>query len=236
MQTVFFRVIKFPKYFVPVLVIVMALGLIISSYFSYQQQNRKMEVISLSLVHRLIVVDAGHGGIDPGAVGAAGTLEKDVNLAIAQKLCDHLSQAGAVVIMTREDDQSFSNKKKADLDARIALAETNQAQIFVSIQGNALKSSRWSGAQTFYYPGSQEGERLAVTIQEEIERILKNTKRKARPHTEAYILRQLTMPTVVVEVGFLSNPEEEKMLNDPQYQSRMAWAIYSGLARYFAEE
>ncbi|MCR6543994.1 N-acetylmuramoyl-L-alanine amidase [Dehalobacterium formicoaceticum] len=236
MQFVFFRTFKLPKYIIPSMVLIIALGMIISFSAFYQYMNRERAVISLSLVHQVVVVDAGHGGIDPGAVGPAGTLEKDINLAVAKRLCDNLSQAGAIVIMTREDDQSYSNIKKTDLDARIALAEKHQAQVFISIQGNALKSSRWSGAQTFYHPGSKEGERLAVCIQDEMGRILKNTKRKALPHTEAYILRQLSMPTVVVEVGFISNPEEEKMLNDPQYQGKLAWAIYSGLAKYFTEE
>lgn len=236
MQFIFFRAIKMPRFLMPALIIITALGVAGYYYLSYYVLNKEIDAISWSIANKVIVIDAGHGGIDPGAVGPSGSFEKDVNLAVAKRLCENLSQSGAIVIMTREDDNSYSNKKKADLDARIALAENHQADIFVSIQANAIQSSRWSGAQTFYHPRSEEGARLAVCIQQEMVRILKNTKREARPHTEAYILRQLTMPTVVVEVGFMSNPQEEKMLNDPHYQGRLAWSIYAGIVKYYSEE
>ncbi|MEL7563348.1 MAG: N-acetylmuramoyl-L-alanine amidase CwlD [Dehalobacterium sp.] len=236
MQIIFFRAIKMPKFLIPTLITIIALGVTGYYYLSYYVINRDIDAISWSIANKVIVIDPGHGGIDPGAVGPSGTFEKDINLAVSKRLCEHLSQAGAIVIMTREDDNSFSNRKKADLDARISLAENHQADLFVSIQGNAIKSSRWTGAQTFYHPRSEEGKRLAVCIQQEMVRILKNTKREARPHTEAYILKQLTMPTVVVEVGFMSNPQEEKMLNDPHYQGRLAWSIYAGIVKYYSGE
>lgn len=235
MNLVFFRAIKLPRFLIPFFILLVALLVMGYYYLSSYALYRDIDALSLSIANKVIVVDAGHGGIDPGAVGPAGTLEKDVNLAVAKRLCEILSQAGAVVVMTREDDKSYSDKKKTDLDARIALAEKQQADIFLSIQGNALKSSRWTGAQTFYHPRSEEGKRLAVCVQQEMGRILKNTKRQARPHTEAYILRQLTMPAAVIEVGFMSNPQEEKMLNDPYYQGKVAWSIYAGIVKYFSE-
>lgn len=236
MQFVFFRTIKMPRFFIPAVIGIITLLATGYYYLSVSEINKNIDAISWSVANKVIVIDAGHGGIDPGAVGVSGTLEKDVNLAVSKRLCGYLSQAGAIVIMTREDDQSFSNRKKADLDARISLAEKHRADIFVSIQGNSLKSSRWAGAQTFYHPRSEEGKRLAITIQQEMVRILKNTKREATAHTEVYILRHLTMPAVVAEVGFMSNPEEEKMLNDPHYQGKVAWSIYAGIAKYFSEE
>lgn len=217
------------------LIILMALGITGYHYFKGKVTYEAIDVISWSVANKVIVVDAGHGGIDPGAVGASGALEKDINLAIAKRLSHILSQAGAVVIMTREEDTCYSGKKKTDLDARIALARDHEADAYLSIQGNAIKSSKWSGAQTFYHPKSEESKKLAVFIQQDMGHVLKNTKRKARPHTEAYILKQLKMPTVVVEVGFLSNPREERMLNDPYYQGKVAWSIYAGVVKYFAE-
>lgn len=236
MNLVFFHTIKLPRFLIPFIIITTALGVAGYYYISYYVVNRDIDAISWSIANKVIVVDAGHGGIDPGAVGPTGVLEKDVNLAVSKRLCQYLSQAGAIVIMTREDDNSYSRRKKADLDARISLAEKHNADIFISIQGNAIKSSQWTGAQTFYHPRSEEGKRLAVSIQNEMVRLLKNTKREAKSHTEAYILKKLTMPAVVVEVGFMSNPREEKMLTDPQYQGKVAWAIYAGIVKYYSGE
>ncbi|ATW27228.1 N-acetylmuramoyl-L-alanine amidase [Candidatus Formimonas warabiya] len=236
MRLIFFHTVKIPRFLIPALIFLTALTVTGYYYISAYLLHAEIDAISWSIANKVIVVDPGHGGIDPGAVGPSGSLEKDINLAIAKRLSLILSQAGAVVIMTREDDSSFSPKKKADLDARIALAEKQQADIFVSIQGNAIKSSRWTGAQTFYHPRSEESKKLAVCIQQEMGRILKNTNRLARPHTGAYILNQLKIPTVVVEVGFMSNPQEEKMLNDTYYQGKVAWAVYAGIVKYFSEQ
>lgn len=183
MHFLFFRAIKIPVFLIPVLIVGIVLGIMGYFYMSFHYSYRDTDAISWAVANKVIVVDAGHGGIDPGAVGPSGVLEKNINLAVAKRLCQYLSQGGAIVVMTREDDQCFSSKKKADLDARIALAEKHQADIFISIQGNAIQSSRWSGAQTFYHPGSEEGKKLAVSVQQEMVRILKNTKRQAQPHT-----------------------------------------------------
>lgn len=173
MHFVFFRTVKLPGFLIPALIFSIVMGAMGFLYITYHNQQLDSDVISWSIANKIIVVDAGHGGIDPGAVGPSGVLEKDINLAVAKRLCQYLSQGGAMVIMTREDDHSFSNKKKADLDARIALAEKHKADIFVSIQGNAIQSTRWSGAQTFYHPRSEEGKRLALSVQQELIRILK---------------------------------------------------------------
>ncbi|MGB9886582.1 MAG: N-acetylmuramoyl-L-alanine amidase [Moorellales bacterium] len=190
---------------------------------------------------RAVVVDPGHGGVDPGAVGPAGTREKDITLAISLRLRDLLVKAGASVAMTRETDVDLGTpgkplgaRKREDLDRRIALAREHRAEIYLGIQANAF-GSRWSGAQTFYDPGSVEGRLLAEAIQAELVRILGNTNRRARP-LDLYLLRNLPVPAaVIVEVGFLSNPQEERLLNDPYYQQKVAVAVYSGVVRYLAE-
>lgn len=236
MRYVIFKVIKIPRAILLAAVPIIAFGVLGYFYWGEKWDQKSIEAVSWACANKVVVVDAGHGGIDPGAVGPSGILEKDVNLAIAKRLSLYLSQAGAVVVMTREDDTCFSRRKREDLDARLALVQEHQADIFLSVQGNALQSSRWTGAQTFFHPKSEESKKLAVAIQEEMGRILKNTQRKARPHTEAYVLKQLEIPAVVVEVGFMSNPREEQMLNDLHYQGKVAWSIYGGVAKYFSLE
>lgn len=196
-------------------------------------------VLSYSLVNHVIVVDAGHGGYDPGAIGPGKNVEKDITLAISLKLSELLSQAGALVINTRETDgdlagENFSGslleRKRKDLAARVALAEENQADLYISIHTNADVSPRWSGAQTFYSPNSEKSKKIAVAVQDELTRILGNTTRKAKTGSY-YITDKTKMTAVIVEVGFLSNPKEEKLLISSDYQDKIAYAIFSGIAK-----
>jgi N-acetylmuramoyl-L-alanine amidase len=209
--------------------------------WSWMRRQEALTTFSWLLAGRAVVVDPGHGGVDPGAIGPGGTKEKDITLAISLRLRELLIQAGASVAMTRETDVDLGTpgkplgvRKREDLDRRIALAREHQAEIYLGIQANAF-GSRWSGAQTFYDPGSAEGRLLAEAVQAELVRILGNTNRRARP-LDLYLLRNLSVPAaVIVEVGFLSNPQEERLLNDPYYQQKVAVAICSGVVRYLAE-
>lgn len=200
--------------------------------------------LSWGLAARAVVIDPGHGGVDPGAVGPGGTREKDVTLAVSLRLARLLEAAGARVILTRETDtdlstpgKSLAARKREDLDNRLELAKDNQAQLYLSIQANAF-GSVWTGAQTFYHPESAAGGRLAKGIQAELRRVMGNTTRQAKA-LDPYILRRLQemdVPAAMVEVGFLSNPGEERLLGDPEYQERLAYAICAGVVRYLAEE
>ncbi len=188
---------------------------------------------------RVIAIDPGHGGYDPGAFNY-GAIEKDVNLAVSIMLRDYLQQGGATVIMTREKDMdlleaSKGPKKRQDMKNRLGIIEKSQADLFVSIHSNAIASSVWSGAQTFYQEGDEEGMRLAGLIQEELISVLQNTNRSIST-AEYYLLENLYIPGVVVEVGFLSNPEEAVLLQDPEYQKKISWAIYGGIIKYFDNE
>lgn len=198
----------------------------------------EQEVISYALVNKVIVVDPGHGGIDPGA-NRGEYVEKDITLAIAKKLADKLSQAGAMVVLLRTTDtdlveEGFSGtiaaRKRQDLNNRVKKANDAKADLYISIHSNADPSPRWSGAQTFYNKSSKESKLLAVCIQDKITETLANTKRKAAPG-QYYILEQTTMPAVIVEVGFVSNVAEAKNLVDVKYQERMAQAIFLGIAQ-----
>ncbi|HBQ85859.1 MAG TPA: N-acetylmuramoyl-L-alanine amidase CwlD [Syntrophomonas sp.] len=195
-------------------------------------------VLAYGLGNKVIVVDAGHGGIDPGAVRGE-KREKDVTLPISKILAKHLSQAGAMVVMLRDSDRDLANsdfkgtvaqRKRQDLANRVKKANDANADLYISIHTNADLSPRWSGAQVFYNPGSEKSKRLAEIIQKELTTILGNTKREAKTGSY-YILSNTKMPTVIVEVGFISNPGEAKLLYDPAYQSKVAYAIYSGIAR-----
>ncbi|QNR66967.1 N-acetylmuramoyl-L-alanine amidase CwlD [Paenibacillus peoriae] len=199
---------------------------------------------SLPLTGKVIAIDAGHGGPDGGAVSKEGIIEKDINLAIAFYLRDYLQQAGAVVIMTREDDRDlaqqetkgYSRRKTEDLKQRVRIIEEQKADLFLSIHMNSIPSSRWSGAQTFYVPNHADNENLASLIQEEIKRNLENTDRVAKTVNTVYLLKALKMPSALVEVGFLSHPEEARRLSDVNYQRQVAASIYKGILRYSAGE
>ncbi len=195
------------------------------------------EVLSYGLANKIIVVDAGHGGADPGAV-RGNYIEKDITLPVSQKLADYLSQAGALIIMLREDDHdlaedpqaSIAQRKRSDLKRRVEIANQAQADLYISIHANADPSPRWSGAQTFYLPSSERSKVVAVMIQDELSRILGNTNRKAKPGSY-YILSRSEMPSVIVEIGFISNPREARQLSEEEYQSKLAYAIFSGIAK-----
>ena len=202
------------------------------------------QVLSYAVAQKVVVIDPGHGGIDPGATGPNNTLEKDINLEIARRLAQYLSQAGAVVILTRETDNDLADegfqgslleRKRQDLARMLEKAQTNRADLFISIHCNADVSPRWAGAQVFYCDNSEEGKKIAQSIQSELKSILGNTKREAKQATY-FITDKSQMPSVIVEVGFLSNPREEALLADESYQARVAYAIFSGIVKYNVEE
>jgi len=235
-----FRTWRLPWRQVVILLVVAAAA--VGGVNLYQnQQQQGLPATSWAVANKILVIDPGHGGADPGAVGPGGTLEKDLTLAIGQKLAQQFLRAGAVVIMTREDDRDLAapgegTRKKRDLDARLDIIQKHGGEIFIGVQANATPGSRWRGAQTFYKK-DPENEALAKSIQAELKRVLQNTTREALPlNPPPYILQQLEIPAVMVEVGFLSNPEEERLLNDPVYQDKMAGAIYAGVVNYLTQQ
>ncbi|PFG02710.1 MULTISPECIES: N-acetylmuramoyl-L-alanine amidase CwlD [Bacillales] len=197
----------------------------------------------LPLSGQVIVIDPGHGGADGGAVGD-NVVEKDIALKISLKLRDYLQEAGALVIMTRETDtdlasegtKGLSNRKAEDLRKRVELINEGSHHLFVSIHLNAIPSSQWSGAQTFYNPVNEESEALSRFIQDEIKRNLENTNRLAKNMDSVYLLREAEIPGSLVEVGFLSNPSERELLNTDTYQNKVAASIYQGIIRYATNE
>lgn len=198
---------------------------------------------NLPLSGKIILLDAGHGGPDGGA-GTGQTLEKDIALKITLKVRDYLQQQGALVLMTRDTDtdladsgtRGYSRRKVEDLKKRLAMINENDDDLFISIHLNAIPSSKWSGAQTFYSPHYKENAKVAKFIQEELRKNLGNTTRKAKAINQVYILKNAKKPGALVEVGFLSNPAEKELLKKNSYQEKLAASIYKGIIRYFTNE
>ncbi|WAA12441.1 N-acetylmuramoyl-L-alanine amidase CwlD [Fervidibacillus halotolerans] len=198
---------------------------------------------NLPLTGRIIYIDPGHGGPDGGAE-KEGVVEKDIALSISMKLRDYLEQQGAFVLLTREKDsdladedlQGLSRRKVQDLHRRAKLINESEADLFISIHLNAIPSPKWRGAQTFYYPRYVESEIAATLIQEELIDNLQNTDRKAKSITNVYLMKEVKKPGVLVETGFLSNPEERELLKNEDYQEKIAISIYEGIMRYFSNE
>ena len=206
-------------------------------------ENNSWKTWNLPLSGKIILLDAGHGGPDGGA-GTGETLEKDIALEITKNVRDYLQEQGALVIMTREKDEDladsdtrgYSRRKVEDLKKRLKMINKTDIDLFVSIHLNAIPSSRWSGAQTFFAPHHEENARAAKFIQEELRRNLENTQRKAKPINHVYILENAKKPGVLVEVGFLSNPREKALLKKASYQEKVAASINHGILRYFTNE
>ena len=191
---------------------------------------------TLSVNKKVIVIDAGHGGWDPGKVGKNNILEADINLAIAEDLQILLDLAGATVFLTRAQDAALADTKNADLSARAAMPTDMQAHIFVSIHQNAYRTSNVRGAQTFYYSGSQESKQLAEAIQARLRSFLDIENRmEAKSDDNYYLLKKTATPAVIVECGFLTNDAEAQMLTREGYQEKVAWGIYLGILDYFAQ-
>jgi|GEM_PF-223542 len=187
------------------------------------------------LAGAVLVVDPGHGGRDPGT-SAGDLLEKDIVLPVSLMVRHMLSAAGASVIMTRETDVDLSEdipgqRKRTDLQARVALINDLLPDAVLSIHANWFRQPRWRGAQVFYNPQDPRNMLLAHAIQTEL--VAEYGVRRAIALDERqYILRQSAVPIVCVEIGFLSNPEDLRMLQNPADQERIAWAICRGVAAY----
>ena len=186
-----------------------------------------------------IVVDAGHGGEDGGAVGVNGLVEKDVNLAIALALAEDLKANNFEVVLVREGDYSVGDqslptvaqRKRSDTKRRVSLVEETGECLLVSIHQNQFSQSQYSGAQMFYSPNHPESSQLAECIRQSVVGSLQpeNTRQNKEAGEEIYLLAHCQVPGVLVECGFLSNPEEAALLSQSSYQEDMAAAIYNGI-------
>ncbi len=162
--------------------------------------------------------------------------EKDINIDIAQKLCLFLEEAGADVYFTRNDDEALGQTKSEDMKKRISVVDESNADIMISIHQNAYPSENVKGAQTFYFKGSNGGKALAEKIQASLISALdEKNKRTAKENTSYYIIKNTEIPSVIIECGFLSNPDEERKLNTEEYRLKTEWDIFDGIREYFNE-
>ena len=204
---------------------------IISIGYSYAEPGKGEKKIT-------VVVDAGHGGYDPGKVGINDALEKDINLLIAGYLKEYLEDEGYNVIMTRTSDDDLQSedtlyKKVEDLKKRCDLIEEEKADYAISIHQNSYTDANISGAQVFYYSGSMEGEQMARVIQKSlIDNLDKENRRQAKESDSYYMLKNSACPTVIVECGFLSNRTEADKLCTEEYQRKVAEAICKGFSEF----
>lgn len=188
-----------------------------------------------------IVIDAGHGGDDPGKIGINGVLEKDINLTIAHKLKELLEAQGYEVIMTRTTGEGLyqsgtKNMKVEDMQKRCGIITKAMPVFTVSIHQNSYPEEYVKGAQVFYYGQSKEGEALAKKIQNSLITHLDPENHRVEKANESYyLLKKTPTPTVIVECGFLSNSEEAELLNTNEYQDKVAWAIMMGILQYLNE-
>lgn len=197
----------------------------VRTYVSVQQENVR---------RNLVVLDPGHGGRDPGKVGAQGEQEKDINLAISLKVKERLEKDGMEVVMTREKDvmladEDASNKKLEDLNNRIRIINERQPAVAVSIHQNSYSDASVKGAQIFYFTHSDKGKQAAEALQKELLEFDQENTRKIKANDTYYLLKKTEVPTVIVECGFLSCPEEAALLTDEAYQKKLAEAIAKGI-------
>jgi len=185
------------------------------------------------LAGRTILLDAGHGGTDGGARARdSGVWEKEINLQVASAAKKLMEAEGARVIMTREKDMQYSENKRQDLTARLDLARQFGAEMVVSIHMNEYRARKESGPQVFYRAGQAQGRLLAGALQESLVRTLAPKRERAAMAGDYFIL-SLDVPSALVECGFISNPEEEKLLLTQAYQQQVAQAIRDGIIEYF---
>ena len=185
-----------------------------------------------------VVIDAGHGGDDPGKVGVNDAKEKDINLEITLLLKQFLEAADVDVVLTRVDEEGLydadaSNKKVQDMKRRVEILSKEQPKLTVSIHQNSYPEEYVKGAQVFYYTGSVEGQALAQCIQNQlIQRVDPANTRQIKANDSYYLLKKAEGPIVIAECGFLSNWEEAEKLCTVEYQEKIAWAIHLGILQY----
>lgn len=185
-----------------------------------------------------IVLDAGHGGGDPGKVGIGGQLEKDINLQIVKKLKVYLEAADVNVILTRDEDEGLQSdggkyKKMADMRSRCEIIEAASPDLVISIHQNSYHEEYVSGGQVFYYKTSEKGKYLAEILQKRFDYVLgAENRRQAKANGSYYLLLHVKEPIVIVECGFLSNRKEAENLQKEEYQDRIAWTVHMGIMEY----
>jgi len=225
-----------------ILFIVTMLFVSVISFIGLEKQENTIETVSLPVTGKTVVLDAGHGYPDEGAESANGVSEASINLVITKKVQTLLEQSGSNVILTRSDENgiydlsasTIREKKVSDIKNRVKIGNESSADAFVSIHLNKIPQSQYYGWQAFFKANNEKSEELAKSLQEELNAsIQKENKREALKITGKYIIEHVEIPIAIIECGFLSNPQEAKLLQQDEYQNKIAWGIYNGIMDYF---
>lgn len=224
-------------------------SVIICSIFSCLIFNKKeieTELVSSTPIsNHTIILDAGHGSPDGGATNSSGEIiESELNLQLVLKLQNLLESANCNVILTRSDENgiyetdanSIREKKVSDMKNRVKIANNSEAEAFISIHMNKLEQTKYSGWQTFYKNNDDVSRQIAQNIQTSLNYFIKKeNNREIKSISGIYLTKNVEIPLIIVECGFLSNQEEANLLKSDDYQNELAWSIYIGLMDYFKE-
>ena len=225
-----------------ILFITIVIIILLMSFAIINNNNKTISTVTLPATNKTIVLDAGHGLPDEGAKSSTGVAEASINLIIAKKVQTLLEQTGCAVILTRSDENgiydmdanTIREKKVSDIKNRVKIGNESSADAFISIHLNKISQSQYYGWQTFFKVNDEQSQILARTLQLELnESIQKENKREALKITGKYIIEHVEIPIAIVECGFLSNPEEAELLQQDEYQNKIALGIYNGIMDYF---
>jgi len=226
------------------MIIIIIVNLII--YLIYKDVDVDNEGVNSASKKISVIIDPGHGGMDSGAVNPYGENEAPINLEISKFLMAFLDTTGFEVEMTRYDGRglydegdntTIREKKNEDLRRRIEVINKSKADLIVSVHLNSFTQSQYYGAQTFYKKNCEDSKAAAEIMQKNLKNVLdKNNDRVPQSKRDVKVIDNSTIPIVLVECGFVSNQEEGKLLCTPQYQEKVAWAIYAGIVEYFEKE
>ena len=208
---------------------------LILTLISFNLVSANKSEYNLELLGKVIYIDPGHGGLDPGTI-YKDIYEKDINLEICLKLQKVLESEGAIVYLTRYGDYDLSNnsysRKKSDLNNRAKIINESNADIYISIHLNSISSSTWRGAQVFYDDVNEKNKEIANLFQEQLKLDLKTT-RSVKEISTMLMNRKITVPGILIEAGFLSNPNDRYLLRQDDYQYKICNSIRNGLIKYF---
>lgn len=235
------RILNAVKIIAAMMLVVIFFGVVAEAYTS---SERYAEALQTESEKNLVIIDAGHGGEDPGAVGCGGIYEKDLNLEIAMCIGALLEERGFAIMYTRTEDKLLYTeeenikgiRKISDLKNRCKIAAEYPNAMFVSIHMNSFGNSKYSGLQVYYSENNDYSRVLATKIQSSVKDRLQNENdRVVKPGKDMYIMENISNPAVLVECGFLTNHEECKKLSEKEYQNRLSLAIVCGIIEYKAE-
>ena len=209
-------------------------------YTSFNPES--ISASSLPVSNHTIILDAGHGYPDGGAVASDGTIESELNLNIVLKLQQLLEASNCTVILTRSDENgiyettstTIREKKVSDMKNRVEIANTSNAEAFISIHMNKLPQTQYSGFQSFYKNDDEQSKKLANNIQKNLNHFIdENNHREIKSISSIYLVKHVEIPLAIIECGFLSNTQETEKLKTESYQDLLAWSIYTGIFDYF---